>query len=164
MINGLEELRQSVADFLISHGLPAVTAWSESRRTRPGEAVAAVSMRSMECRTPGFQDYLGERYNETLGRWEELYGRKVAFTFGVDVYGATAEIVREGINTLSLALSREGPAGLQPTELQVGEATYQESDRRYMCPAQVRFAAWLTAVTGEDGSFLDFEVKGEHKI
>ena len=73
-------------------------------------------------------------------------------------------IVREGVNTLSLALSREGPAGLQPTELQIGETTYLESERRYMCPAQVRFAAWLTAVAGEDGSFLDFEVKGEQNV
>lgn len=164
MLNGLEELRQAVTDFLNSHGLPAVTAWGENRRIRPGGALAAVSLRSMECRTPGFQDYLGERYNEALGRWEEIYGRKATFTFGVDVYGATAEIVREGANTLSFALSREGPAGLQPTELQVGETAYQESEQRYMCPAQVRFSAWLTAVAGEDGSFLDFEVKGEHKI
>lgn len=164
MMNGLEELRQAVVDFLNAHGLPAVTAWGEERRLRPGNALAAVSLRSMECGVPGFQDYLGERYNEETGQWEELYGRRAELTFGVDVYGATAEAVRAGVNTLSLALSREGPAGLRPVDLHVGETAYRENDRRYMCPAQVRFAAWLAAVTGEDGSFLDFEVKGEHKV
>lgn len=162
-MSGMEELQQALVDFLKEHGLTALTAWSEERRLRPGQAVAAVSLRALECAPPGFQDYLGERYNEETGQWEELYGRKAELTFGVDLYGATAEVVRAGVNTLSLALSRDGPEGLRPVELHVGETAYQESARRYRCPAQVRFTAWLAAVTGEDGAFLDFEVKGEQE-
>lgn len=162
-MSGMEELQRALVDFLLEHGLSALTAWSEDKRLRPGQAVAAVSLRALECAPPGFQDYLGERYNEETGQWEELYGRKAQLTFGVDIYGSTAETVRAGVNTLSLALSRDGPAGLRPVELHVGETAYQESARRYLCPAQVRFTAWLAAVAGEDGSFLDFEIRGENK-
>lgn len=163
MTESIQELQTALVAFLQAHGLTAVTAWSEERRLRPGQAVAAVALRALECAQPGFQDYLGERYNESTGAWEELYGRKAGLTFGVDLYGATAETVRAGVNALSLALSREGPEGLRPVELHVGETVYQENARRYMCPAQVKFTAWLAAVTGEEGSFLDFEVKGEQK-
>lgn len=161
MNGSVEELQQAVVDFLLSRGLPAVTAWSEERRPRAGQALAAVSLRAMECGAPGFQDYLGEEYDRETGQWTERYGKRAKLTFGVDIYGATAQSVRAGANTLSLALSRDGPAGLRPVELQVGETVYQESGRRYLCPTQVRFAAWLYGTAESGGAFLDFEVKGE---
>ena len=87
-MKGLQELRGALAGFLREHGLEAVTAWGPERRPRAGGPVAAVSLRGFESGPPGFQDYLGERYDEAKGGWEELYGKRVELTFGLDVYAA----------------------------------------------------------------------------
>ena len=98
-MKGLQELRTALARYLKEQGMEAAAAWGEERRLRAGKAVAVVSLRGFESGTPGFQNYLGERYNTAEGRWEELYGKRVELTFGLDVYAASAEEVlleREG--------------------------------------------------------------------
>lgn len=160
MTEDLQELTRSLADFLSDHGLPAFCAWPDMPRLRPGGAVAAVSLLSLDAQPPGLQDFLGDTFNESTGRWEERYGKKAELTFAVDVYGQSAETVRAGVNTLSLALCRDGPDGMRPLSLHVGETAYQDASRRYRCPAQVRLTAWLTAVRQENGSFLDVEIHG----
>lgn len=160
-MKGLQELRQALAAFLRERGVEAVTAWGPERRMKAGEAVAAVSLRGFESGAPGFQDYLGERYNDQEGCWEELYGKRVELTFGLDLYAATAEGVQAGLDALSAALGEKGPAGLCPVGLSAGETVYQSGSGRYFCPVQARFSAWATAVSREEGSFLDFEVRGE---
>lgn len=160
-MKGLQELRDALAAFLRERGLEAVTAWGPEGRLRAGEPVAAVSLRGFESGPPGFQDYLGERYNEDSGCWEELYGKRVELTFGLDVYAASAEGVQAGLDVLHAALGERGPAGLRPVGVSVGETVYQSGSGRYFCPVQARFSAWAAAVSREDGSFLDFEVRGE---
>lgn len=163
-MRGIQELRQSLADYLREKGLAAVTAWSQEGRGPAGKAVAAVSLRGLESGPPGFQDYLGERYDEGTGRWEELYGKKVELTFGLDLCAATAQGVQEGLDALSAALGEEGPRGLRPVAFSAGETAYDGGSRRYVCPVQARFMAWCTAVAAEDGVFTDFEVRGETKV
>lgn len=160
-MKGLQELREALAAFLKERGLEAVTAWGSERRLRPGGPVAAVSLRGLESGPPGFQDYLGERYNAQAGCWEELYGKRVELTFGLDVYAATAEGVQAGLDALHAALGEKGPAGLCPVGVSVGETAYQSGSGRYFCPVQAKFSAWAVAISREDGSFLDFEVRGE---
>lgn len=160
-MKGLQELRQALADYLCRQGLEAVTAWGPEKRQRPGGAVAAVSLRGLESGPPGFQDYLGERYDAESGRWEELYGKRVELTFGLDLYAATAEKIQAGLDVLSLALGQGGPGGMKPAGFSAGETVYQEKSGRYFCPVQAKFYAWATAVSREDGAFLDFEVRGE---
>ena len=163
-MKGVQELRQALARYLTEKGLEAVTAWGEQRRCRPGRAVAAVSLRGMECKGSGLQDYLGERFDGDRGQWEELYGKKVELTFGLDVYAATAQEVQAGLEALGTALEQRGAAGMAPVELSAGETEYQSESRRYVCPVQARFSAWATAVSRGEGEFLDFEVRGEHKV
>ena len=162
-MKGVQELRQRLAQHLESKGLEAVTAWGEGKRIRPGEAVAAVSLRAMESGQPGFQNYLGERYNEESGCWEELYGKRVELTFGLDLYAATAEEVQAGLDALSAALSESGPEGMEPVGFSTGETVYRQEDRRYFCPVQAKYGVWAVATAREDGSFLDYEVRGENK-
>ena len=162
-MKGVQELRQRLAQHLEGKGLEAVTAWGEVRRQRPGGAVAAVSLRAMESGQPGFQNYLGERYNAESGCWEELYGKRVELTFGLDLYAATAEEVQAGLDALSAALSESGPEGMEPVGFSTGETVYRQEDRRYFCPVQAKFGVWAVAVAREDGSFLDYEVRGESK-
>ena len=157
----MEEARTALTAYLRRHGLGAVTAWEEGPRRRPGQAVAAVSLRSMESGPPGFQDYLGERWDEARGQWLERYGKKVILTFGLDLYAATAERVQKGMDLLSAALGEGGPPGLSPLGFSAGETVYQTAMKQYFCPVQARFSAWAVMEAGEDGSFLDFELKGE---
>ena len=73
---GLESVRQVMADYLCQRGVPAVTAWRSSRRQEREEPVVVVSIRGCKAGAASFQDYLGERYDEEAGRWEERYGRR----------------------------------------------------------------------------------------
>ena len=158
-------LRQALAEYLRQCGLEAVTAWGQAGRLRPGRAAAAGSLRAIEGGTPGFRDYLGEWYDLGSGQWKEIYGKKVELTFGVDISAATAEEVQTGIDALGAALSQGGPEGLRSVGFSAGETVYDQTAKRYVCPAQARFSAWAVAETGEeDGAFLDFEVKGESKV
>lgn len=162
-MKGVQELGRKLAEYLESKGLDAVTAWGEGKRLRPERVIAAVSLRAMESGPPGFQNYLGERYNGESGCWEELYGKRVELTFGLDLYAATAQEVQAGLDLLSGVLSEGGPGGMEPVGFSTGETVYRQEERRYFCPVQARFGVWAVAAAREDGSFLDYEVKGESK-
>ena len=162
---GLDEIRSRMAEFLTEQGLEAVTAWPEARRTRRNGAAAAVSLRSCESGPAGFQDYLGERYNQDTGRWEELYGRRVKITFGLDLYAAQssggAAAIDKALDTLSAALNGPGPDGLNILEFSIGETRFREDSELYHCPVEAVCQARLYAVADEGGTFLDFEIRGE---
>lgn len=162
-MRGTEELRRGLVRYLAGAGVAAVAAWPGEGRAPAGQAVAAVSLRACSGGPPGFQDYLGERYDEAAGRWEELYGKKVRLTFGLDLYAATAAQVQEGLDALTAALARGGPEGLRPVAFSAGETVWRKEAGRYFCPVQAEFEAWSYAVTGEDGAFLDFAVRGESR-
>lgn len=110
-MRGAEEARRELADYLTAHGVPTLDAWTEKDRAPAGKAVAAVSLRSCAGGPPGFQDYLGERYNAGTGRWEELYGKRVKLTFGLDLWAATAGEARRGLEALTAALGEGCPGG-----------------------------------------------------
>ena len=162
---GLDEIRSRMAAFLAEQGLEAVTAWPEVRRSRRNGAAIAVSLRSCEGGPAGFQDYLGERYNQDTGRWEELYGRRVKLTFGLDLYAAQrsggAAAIDRALDTLSAALNGPGPDGLDILEFSAGETEFQEDSELYHCPVEAVCQARLYAVADEGGAFLDFEIRGE---
>lgn len=162
-MKGLQELRQALAEQLRKRGVEAVTAWGPEKRRAPGKAMVVVSLRRAESTPPGFQGYLGERYDPVKGRWEELYGKRVELLFGLDVYAESAEEVQAGLDALGAALEDQGPAGMTAVEVSMGETAYQSGSRRYVCPVEARFSAWATAVRGEEDSFLDFEVRGERE-
>jgi len=156
-------MRERLADYLREAGVDAVTAYpAEERRRRTG-AVAAVSLRGYEGGPAGFRDYLGERYNETSGTWEELYGKKVRLTFGLDLYaGAEGEdALRQTFDRVVRALSGGGPEGLRPVEVNGGETAYDRGTGLLKYPAEAVCEAYLYAVADEGGRFLDFEVRGE---
>ncbi len=161
-MKGTSELRQALVQWLKGNGLNALTAWGEDKRLRPGGAVAAVSLRALESGSAGYQDYLGERFDEERGTWEELYGKKWELTFGLDLYAATAQEVLDALEKLGALLSEGGPAGMAPLGFTAGETAYQAESRRYFCPVQAKFQVWAAATAREDAPFLDFEIKGEN--
>ena len=111
---GLQAIREKMAQYLESQGVPAVTAWPGEERLRRDEPIAVVSLRGCRAGPAGFQDYLGERYDQETGQWEEIYGRRTELTFGLDLY-APAETEGEVLQTAPGGVPglspRGGPAG-----------------------------------------------------
>ena len=164
-MTALDTIRETMARYLNENGVAAITAWPEENRARPQGAVAAVSLRACEGENAGFQNYLGERYNQESGRWEELYGRRVTLTFGLDLYAGTGgtegeKQVRAAFDRMAEALHRGGPDGLKIKSVSCGETDYDRTADRYRCPAEAVCEAFLYAVADEGGTFLEFEVKG----
>ena len=162
---GLDDIRERMADYLNGNGVPAITAWPERPRAAARGAVAAVSLRSCEGESGGFRDYLGERWNETSGQWEELYGKRVTVTFGLDLWAGTGEQggeeqIRRAFDRLAGALQSGGPDGLRIERLACGETDYDRTAGRWRCPVEAVCSAYLYAAAEEGGAFLDFWVKG----
>lgn len=159
----LDEIRERMTDFLRKKGLDATPAYPAARRKRLEGAAVAVSLQGYEGGPAGFQDYLGQRYNETTGTWEELYGRKLRLTFGLDLYApaeGAAELERT-LDRLAEALHSGGPEGLKPLELTAGETAWDSGTGLLKRPVEAVCQAYLYAVADEGGRFLDFEVRGE---
>lgn len=166
MSSGLERIRERMAEYLNKNGVQAVTAWPREERLERADAVAAVSLRGCQAGPSGFQDYLGQRYNQEAERWEELYGRRAALTFGLDLYAPVqggGEALQRAFDRLSAALAAGGPAGLEVQEFSCGETGYDQSGRLLKRPVQACCAAYLYAVTEPGGLFLDFEIRGERE-
>ena len=86
MSGGLDGLRERLAAFLREKGLRAMTDWPAEPREQLDGPVAVVSLRGCQAGPAGFQHYLGERYDKEREQWVEVYGQKVQFTFGLDLY------------------------------------------------------------------------------
>lgn len=157
----LDSVREEMAELLRQRGVDALCAWPEGGRVRKNGAVAAVSLRQCEGGPAGFRDYLGERYNQESGQWEELYGRKVRLVFGLDLYAPKGDQVQSALDRLTEALCQGGPAGLSINELSAGEMTFDGELRLFRLPVEAVCTASLYAVAAEGGAFVDFEVRGE---
>ena len=164
MSGGLDRIREAVAEYLSGQGVPAAAAWPAEERLRREGAVVAVTLRACQAGPAGFQSYLGERYNGETKRWEELYGRKVQITFGLDLYGlpqAGEAALQKALDTLAQACGGDGPDGITLETFSSGETGYDQDRRLLHKPAQAVCTAYLYAVAEPGGAFLDFEIRGE---
>ncbi len=141
-------------------GVDAVCAYPEERRRQRSGPVAAVSLRACQGGPGGFRDYLGERYDESTGQWQELYGRRVTLTFGLDLYGESAGELQTAYDRMAEAFQWEGPAGLALRELSCGETEFDRAAGLYRRAVTAVCQGYLYAVADEGGTFLDFVVRG----
>ena len=112
MSGGLDGLRERLAAFLREKGLRAMTDWPAEPREQLDGPVAVVSLRGCQAGPAGFQHYLGERYDKEREQWVEVYGQKVQFTFGLDLYARPApERARRGWTSGSFPAARPGTTG-----------------------------------------------------
>lgn len=165
-MNALEKLRQELVEYLNGCGVSAVAAWESGRRVGRDSAVVAVSLRSCEGGPAGFQDYLGEFWDEEKGCWTEWYGRKAEVTFGLDIWGPRsggesmcAALFSDAVQALTLG----GPEGLQVREISCGETVFDEQEGLFCCPAKTVGTVFLRARADENGVFTDFTVKGTRR-
>ena len=162
-----QTVRERVAAFLNQNGVEAVCAYPDSRRTRRTGVVAAVSVRACQGGPEGFRDYLGERYDETTGQWQELYGRRITLTLGLDLYAhqeSGAAEIQKAYDRLAEAFQWEGPAGLVLQELSCGETEFDREAGLFHRPVTAVCRGFLYAVASEGGAFLDFSVRGEVEV
>ena len=160
-MTGLDRIREHMTAFLTARGVQAVAAWPGQGRRRLSGPVAAVSIRACEGGPSGFRDYLGERYDESTGQWQELYGRRVTLTFGLDLYGESAGELQTAYDRMAEAFQWEGPAGLALRELSCGETEFDRAAGLYRRAVTAVCQGYLYAVADEGGTFLDFVVRGE---
>ena len=163
MNTGLEQIRQTMADYLCQQGVPAVTAWPAAPRQEWTEPVVVVSVRGCRAGSASFQDYLGERYDERSGRWEERYGKRAQLTLGLDIYAPEredGEAVQSAFDALAGVLVLGGPEGLDLQEFSCGQTAWDGESRRLKRPVEAVCTAWLCAVTDAGGVFVDFELRG----
>ena len=130
---------------------------------RAGWAPGAVGGFPAGERAPG-HDRLAERYDKEREQWVEVYGQKVQFTFGLDLYAPPKlgeGAMQAALDQLAGACAGAGPEGLDIREFSCGETGYDRDSRLLKRPAQAVCTACLYAVTEPGGAFLDFEVRGE---
>ena len=167
MSAGLQAIRETMAGYLESQGVRAVTAWPGEERTGRADPVAVVSLRGCKAGPAGFQDYLGERYDQASGQWEEIYGRRCELTFGLDLYAPAeteGEVIQAAFDALADALTRGCPEGLSLMEFSCGETVYDKQARLLRRPVQAVCQAYLHAVSRPGGLFVDFELRGEVRV
>ena len=158
-----DQIRESMAAYLTGQGVDALCAYPDTQRLRRSGAVVVVSLRSCQGGPGGFQDYLGERYDPDSGQWQELYGKKFAVTFGLDLYAPQKEgaaAIQIACDRLAQALRREGPTGLKLLELSCGETEFDREASLFQRRAEACCQGYLYAVAQEGGTFLDFIVRG----
>ena len=135
-----QAVREQMAAFLRQQGVDAVCAYPEERRRQRSGPVAAVSLRACQGGPGGFRDYLGERYDESTGQWQELYGRKAALTFGLDLYAPRGQGdvgIQTAFDQVVQAFAQGAPQGLAVQEVSCGETVYDGQAKRMKRPAQV---------------------------
>ena len=159
-------VRERMADYLNGQAIPARTAWPEHGCPLGKTPVAVVSVRGCQAESAGLLDYLGEQLNEQTGLWEELYGKKVRLTFGLDLYapakGDGADLQR-AFDALAGALTLGGPEGLSVREFSCGETVYDSGTGMRKRPVQAVCETMLTAAARPGGVFSDFELRGGMK-
>lgn len=163
MTGALNELRQDAVELLEEYGLSAVRAMEPDSRKGWDGPVAAVSLSRLVCAPGGFQDFLGLRENGDTGMEEELYGRAVEITLGLDLYAPRQggeRACQEAVGVMAEALACRGVGGLTVEELETGAVEFLERDGLYRLPVKCLCRGWLAAAVDRSGAFVDFEVKG----
>lgn len=162
MSGGTERLCQAMADYLTSCGILSATAFPLALRGEQGP-VAVVSLRGCQAESAGFQDYLGERFDEQTGRWEEVYGKKAKITFGLDLYAPEkkdGQILRQAFDQLAGALILGGPEGMRVEEFSCSQTEFDGESRRLKRPVLAVCTVYLSAAARSGGEFVDFELRG----
>ncbi len=158
-MNGLEQVKQTVAGALNQAGLAVRTAFEPGWAARCDGPVAAVGLRTGESRGGAMGRYLGQTPDR-----REVYGLQLELTLSIDLY-SPAELGAPGcdsaLETLHQVMLSGLPAGLRPAELRWEETVWDEDTAMFVRRGSLSCGAYFTAEASEDGVLLtDFILKG----
>ena len=167
-MNGLEQIKQAVAETLCRAGVKAVTEYGQGRLGAYEEAVAVVGIKEAESRELGFLSYLGEVYDDVRGTFVERYAKRMEAVLSLDVYApktvgapGTEAAMERAVEILTEGL---------PTGIKIGKAVWEnvewdELSGMYRRCGTLHSQALLIAEADpeEDGLILDFILKGVMK-
>ncbi len=159
----LAYLQEMLTAFLTAKGVKAQEAFPERARGRLTKPLVVAGIQSLVAEEAGFQNYLGDRYDEALHRWEERYGQKTEVRIFLELYSPRSQGekgLRELMDQLAQAFSQEGPAGLWVKELSFGKGSYDRESDLFQAEGDVLCEGLLYSAQDEEGSFLSFEVRG----
>ena len=160
-------IMQTVARWLAERGIPARSAWDGAPCERLNGVCVVVSMKKYAAHPGGFENYLGERYDDGRGAWEEVYGKRVELELGLDLYApenCTEQETQRVLESMVSALTLEPPDGLRVGEILCGEVGREEALCCLKREVTAKCTAWLQATCEDGGEFLDFELRGGWKI
>ena len=159
----LSLLREAMTDYLTGQGIAALSAWPGTARLRSDGPVAVVQVQGMEAEGSGFQNYIGEGYDQSRQTWTEQYGQRVTIHFAIDLYSPESygeAGCREVLDEVAEALQLGGPAGFTVEQWSAGEIRYEEKSRRFRGRLAARCRAVLVASSDEYGSLLGIAIQG----
>jgi hypothetical protein len=159
----LTALREAMTDFLAGQGLRALSAWPGTERLVRAAPLAVVRMKGVEAEPLGFQNYLGQAYDQDAGRWRDRYGQRITAVFGLDLYSprtAGEEGCRLLLDQAAGAFQAGGPGGLTVERWSMDEPVFDRESGMFRGELTAVCRGTLETVAREDGSFLGFEVKG----
>ncbi len=160
----LAALGGQMTDYLTAAGIPAVTAWPQQARPERTGPVAVVQVKEVETTGAGFQNYLGQQYDDESRQWTERYGQRVTVKFLLTLYSpkAAGEAgCRALLDQVAAALLQGGPAGFPVEKWSVGETAFDQRSGMFWGKLQAVCRGMLVAVTEESGALVGVEVKGE---
>ena len=143
----------------------AVARYPLEKRKRYTVPIVTVGLKSGEGVTPGFAEYLGERFDKQSGKYVELYGKRLELSLALHIYApGTAEYgpghclkVFGEVTTALAAL----PEGMRVRKLTCEETVFDHSAELFCCACTLETTAFLYAEkTEENMEFLDFILRG----
>lgn len=159
----LSLLREAMTSFLSEKGISALSAWPGTARLRSDGPVAVVQVQGIEAGESGFQNYLGQVYDQSRGGWKERFGQRLTIHFAIDLYSPEAygeAGCREVLDEVAEALQVGAPAGFTVERWSMGEIRYEEKSRRFRGRLTAQCRAVLVASSDEYGSLLDIGIQG----
>lgn len=158
------QVREAMLAQLRAAGIDAVEAYGEEKFREPEGAIAALGVRQAEINRVGMLDYLGERYDSTLGTVVEVYGKELKLTFSLDIYAPRrlgAEGCEEAAEKASQALFSTLPSGIRIETLRFEQTQWDKQYGMFLRCGSVGCSAYFTAEADEETTVLqDFILKG----
>lgn len=162
----LDQVLQAVCTSLENSDISvAIQRYPLEMRKRYTTPVITVGLKSGVGTTPGFAEYIGQRYVQESDQYIEVYGKRLELTLCLNIYapkseangaGKCMELFGKVLTTLNTL-----PSGLRIRSVTCGETEFDHSANLFCCPCEVKLTAFLYAETTEDiGEFLDFILKG----
>lgn len=159
----LRELAGYLAGALNERGLAAVTAYPDAGAPELSLPVVSVGVKRMENNPAGFDEYMGELYNEATAEWRELYGRRIAVVFALDMYSrrGAAEDCAALADSLFAALPEVIAPSLRLLTATCGEPEPDASTGLMRLRAELSCTTMAYSEKISGGEFTDFEIRPE---